>query len=83
MFDTATLMKLNDLRGRVLRQEHVSDEELCAALSVLAQGRAMASAASAEKKAKTKPIVVASGQSLLEMMAANIAKKKAGADSVP
>lgn len=76
MFDTPTLVQLNDLRGRVLRGEHVSDEELNAALATLAQGRAIAQTASAEKKAKSKSIVVPSGQSLLERMAANIAASK-------
>jgi len=80
VFDTPTLMKLNDLRGRVLRQEHVSDTELHAALEILAQGRAIASVTTTEKKKAAKPIVVASGESLLAMMAANLAKKRAGSD---
>jgi hypothetical protein len=76
MFDTATLVSLNDLRGRVLRGEHVSDEELHEALKLLAQGRAVATVASNEKRKASKPLVVASGQSLLERMAANIAAKR-------
>lgn len=76
MFDTATLMQLNDLRGRVLRNEHVSDEELRAALETLAQGRAVAATASKTKKEKSTPIVVASGATLLERMAANLKKQK-------
>jgi hypothetical protein len=83
MFDTDSLIKINDLRGRILRQEYVSPEELHAALALTTQNRAIASVASAEKKERAKPLVVASGDSLLAMMAANLAKKKVGADPTP
>ena len=77
MLTTENLAELNDLRGRVLRGEHVPPEELHEALKMLAQSRASASIASAEKKGSRKPsIAVPSGASLLAGITARIKDKE-------
>ncbi len=76
MFDTATLMQINDLRGRVLRNEFVPPEELNAALKLVAQGRAIAAATSVKKKEAKASLVVPTGDSLLAKMAEAVTKKE-------